>query len=98
MKIVFFGSSEFSVPVLQALISSDDEVVQVVTTPDKPKGRGQKIAPSIVKSFTEKNHRLPNMPSAKEIEKNGAELGEIQRLTVEKVEELFKYLDRNEDD
>jgi methionyl-tRNA formyltransferase len=54
MKIVFFGSSDFSVPVLQALISSDDEVTQVVTTPDKPKGRGQKVTPSTVKSFAEK--------------------------------------------
>ena len=56
MKIVFFGSSEFSIPILEALLSSNDQVAQVVTTPDKPKGRGQKVTPSIVKSYAEKKH------------------------------------------
>lgn len=64
MKIVFFGSSEFSVPILQALILSSEEVVQVVTTPDKPKGRGQKVTPSVVKSFANKNS-LPVMAPEK---------------------------------
>ena len=56
MKIVFFGSSEFSIPILEALLSSNDQVAQVVTTPDKPKGRGQKVTPSVVKSYAEKKH------------------------------------------
>lgn len=39
MKIVFFGSSHFAVPSLEALIKSKHEVVCVVTQPDKQKGR-----------------------------------------------------------
>jgi hypothetical protein len=45
-----------------------------------------------VKNFVKENRRLPNMPSAKQIEKDGASIGEIQRLTVEKVEELYLYI------
>jgi methionyl-tRNA formyltransferase len=48
MKIVFMGTPEFAVPALQRLIDSRHEVVLVVTRPDKPKGRGQKLeAPPI---------------------------------------------------
>ncbi len=54
MKIVFFGSSEFSIPVLQCLLSSNHSVALVITTPDRKKGRGQKLASSIVKNFAEK--------------------------------------------
>ncbi|MBQ8638162.1 MAG: methionyl-tRNA formyltransferase [Lachnospiraceae bacterium] len=41
MRIIFMGTPEFSVPVLEALIDSRHEVVAVVTQPDKPKGRGK---------------------------------------------------------
>lgn len=47
---------------------------------------------SDVKKYIEKNHRLPNMPSAEEVKRDGASLGEVQRLTVEKVEELYLYI------
>lgn len=43
MNIVFFGSPEFAVPTLYKLIESDHKVVAVVTQPDKPTGRGQKM-------------------------------------------------------
>lgn len=39
MKIIFFGSSHFAVPALEALIKSIDEVCCVVTQPDKKRGR-----------------------------------------------------------
>lgn len=41
MKIIFMGTPEFAVPVLEALICSRHEVALVVTQPDKPKGRGK---------------------------------------------------------
>lgn len=50
MRILFFGTSEFAVPALEAL--SDDarfHIVAVVTQPDRAKGRGRKLAPSLVK-------------------------------------------------
>lgn len=56
MKIVFFGSSDFSIPVLQSLLSSNHVVERVITTPDRKKGRGQKLAASMVKSFAEGAH------------------------------------------
>ncbi|MCT4687366.1 methionyl-tRNA formyltransferase [Vallitalea sp.] len=43
MKVVFMGTPDFSVPTLQELINSEHEVVAVVTKPDKPKGRGNKV-------------------------------------------------------
>ncbi|MEX0313282.1 MAG: hypothetical protein AB3N18_03820, partial [Allomuricauda sp.] len=45
----------------------------------------------IQKHIKEKGH-LPNIPSAKELEANGAELGEINRLLMEKIEELTLYI------
>ena len=45
-----------------------------------------------VKKYIETNHHLPNMPTASEVEKNGANLGEIQRVSVEKIEELTLYM------
>jgi len=43
MKIIFLGSDAFATPSLLALNDSKHEVVAVVTQPDKPAGRGQKI-------------------------------------------------------
>ena len=43
MRIVFMGTPEFSVPVLEALVKEGHEVVGVVTQPDKPKGRGKAV-------------------------------------------------------
>jgi methionyl-tRNA formyltransferase len=48
MRIVFIGTGEIGVPALRALERSEDELVAVVTQPDKPVGRTQKItAPQI---------------------------------------------------
>lgn len=49
MKIIFFGSSEFSVPFLEAIYKSDHEIAAVVTNADKETGRGKKILPNSVK-------------------------------------------------
>ena len=44
MRIIFMGTPDFAVPVLQSLINSRHEVVAVVTQPDRPKGRGKNNA------------------------------------------------------
>lgn len=49
MKIIFFGSSEFSVPFLEALYKSGHKITAVVTNVDKETGRGKKILPNPVK-------------------------------------------------
>jgi len=53
MRIIFFGTPEFAVESLQALVNANMEVVAVVTAPDKPAGRGQHLQPSPVKIFAE---------------------------------------------
>ena len=50
MRILFFGTPAFAVPSLRALAGSPHEVVAVVTQPDRPRGRGQKLVPSEVKA------------------------------------------------
>jgi methionyl-tRNA formyltransferase len=53
MRIIFFGTPEFAVESLQALVDAHMNVVAVVTAPDKPAGRGQHLQPSPVKLFAE---------------------------------------------
>jgi methionyl-tRNA formyltransferase len=46
MKVIFFGTPEFSIPSLEAIVHSHHRVVGVVTAPDKPRGRGQQMLES----------------------------------------------------
>ena len=49
MRIVLIGTGEIGVPTLRALQKSEHEIVGVVTQPDKPVGRDQKITPPPIK-------------------------------------------------
>ena len=49
LRIVFLGTAEFAVPTLRTLARGPDEVVAVVTRPDRPAGRGRRLRPSPVK-------------------------------------------------
>jgi len=51
LRVVFFGTPEFAVPTLDALLRSRHRVVGVVTQPDRPRGRGQKTSASPVKAL-----------------------------------------------
>jgi len=53
MRLLFFGSSVFSLSVLEAL-HKNHRVIGVITQPDRPKGRGRRIAPTVVKLFAQK--------------------------------------------
>ena len=46
LRVAFFGTPEFAAPSLAALIESRHEVVALVSQPDRPKGRGQKLQPT----------------------------------------------------
>jgi methionyl-tRNA formyltransferase len=50
VRVIFFGTPAFAVPTLSRLLESSHHVVAVVTQPDRPRGRGQKITPSPVKA------------------------------------------------
>jgi methionyl-tRNA formyltransferase len=45
MNIVFFGTSEFAVPVFRKLLDSRHKVLALVTQPDRKKGRALKVTP-----------------------------------------------------
>jgi len=49
LRIIFMGTPEFAVPSLEILIENKFNVVAVITAPDKPQGRGQKLTASPVK-------------------------------------------------
>jgi methionyl-tRNA formyltransferase len=59
MRVVFFGTPQFAVPSLEALIQHPDfEVLAVVTQPDKRRGRGNELSPSPVKVIAQA-HQIP---------------------------------------
>jgi methionyl-tRNA formyltransferase len=60
LRIVFMGTPDFAVATLGSLLMNGFNVVGVVTTPDRPAGRGRKIIKSAVKEFAEFSH-LPIM-------------------------------------
>ena len=51
MRILFIGTPDFARESLDALYNSEHEIIGVVTNPDKPKGRGMKLAYSEVKEY-----------------------------------------------
>jgi len=53
MKIVFMGTPEFAIPSLEKLYHSPYEVVAIVTGPDKPVGRGQRLASTPIKRLAQ---------------------------------------------
>lgn len=56
MKVVFMGTPDFSVPTLNSLIHSKHKVIGVVSQPDRPKGRGNKISYTPVKKLAMENN------------------------------------------
>lgn len=58
IKVIFMGTPEFAVPSLEILVNNDVNIVAVITTPDKPQGRGQKITHSPVKACAIQ-HNIP---------------------------------------
>ena len=52
-RIVFLGTPDFAVESLKALLEAGYNVVGVVTAPDKPAGRGQKLSESAVKQYAQ---------------------------------------------
>src|SRR5215469_15952735 len=55
MRIVFMGTPQFAVTSLDALITAGCDIVAVITAPDKPAGRGQKLNESAVKQYAVAN-------------------------------------------
>ncbi|KIQ95842.1 Methionyl-tRNA formyltransferase [Anoxybacillus thermarum] len=69
MNIVFMGTPDFAVPILEQLIKDGYNVVSVVTQPDKPKGRKQQLTPPPVK-VTAQSYNIPVLQPTKIREKD----------------------------
>jgi methionyl-tRNA formyltransferase len=50
-RLIFMGTPQFALPSLEALLAGGEEVLAVVTQPDRPRGRGQKVSPAPVKEL-----------------------------------------------
>lgn len=81
-KIVFFGTPQFAVPSLQALLKANYEVAAVVTAPDAPAGRGQEVTSSPITQLAKANnllviqpHKLNNPEVIALLQSLGASLG-----------------------
>ena len=62
MRLIFMGRPEFAVPSLDALARSSHEVIEVVTQPDRPSGRGLKLRPSAVAVEAERHGIVVSKP------------------------------------
>ena len=56
LRIVYFGTPAFAVPTLRHLLASPHHVCGVVTQPDRPRGRGQKVTDAPVKALAVEEH------------------------------------------
>ncbi|MFH1217093.1 MAG: methionyl-tRNA formyltransferase [Pseudomonadota bacterium] len=63
-RIIFMGTPEFAVPTLKALLDHNENVVAVVSQPDRPKGRGRKLSAPPVKLLAE-SHSIPVLQPTK---------------------------------
>jgi len=61
-RVIFMGTPEFACPTLQVLIDRGENLVAVVTQPDRPKGRGQKLMPPPVKELALAHHIPVHQP------------------------------------
>ena len=63
LRIVFMGTPDFAVATLKTLVNANYTIVGVVTAPDRPSGRGQKLSESAVKQYAKTNGLLVLQPT-----------------------------------
>ncbi|UZD23649.1 methionyl-tRNA formyltransferase [Algoriphagus halophytocola] len=85
LRIIYMGTPEFAVPALELLVENGWNVIGVITAPDKPKGRGQKLVPSPVKEAALKHglHIMqPTNLKSPEFQRNLKELNADLQIVV----------------
>lgn len=78
LRIVFMGTPEFAVGILDTIVKNNYEVVGVITAADKPAGRGQKLKYSAVKEYALENNLKLLQPTNLKDENFLAELKALQ--------------------
>lgn len=78
MRVVYMGTPAFALPALERLLDSRHEVVGVVTQPDKPAGRGQKLLPPPVKSLALERGLKVLQPASLKTPEAQAEIAALQ--------------------
>ncbi len=85
--------SGYTLSVEGKVIATDFTTLPVASWPDYVFADDYKLKPlSEVKKYINENKHLPNIPAASEIEKNGIQLGDMNKRLMEKVEELTLYI------
>ena len=77
MKLVYFGTPQFAVPPLEAVLAAGHEVAAVYTQPDRPSGRGRKTAHSPVKQVAQQRGLLVQQPAKVRTSEVLEQLGKI---------------------
>ena len=80
LRIVFMGTPEFAVASLDALVKAGCNIVEVITAPDKPGGRGLQLQQSAVKKYAVEHNLKVLQP---EKLKNQEFLDELQSLNAD---------------
>ncbi|WP_339889976.1 methionyl-tRNA formyltransferase [uncultured Flavobacterium sp.] len=78
LKIVFMGTPDFAVGILDTIYKNDYEIVGVITAADKPAGRGQKVSTSAVKEYALANNLRLLQPTNLKSEDFLAELKSLE--------------------
>jgi len=64
LRLIYMGTPEFALAPLKKLLESKEELVAVITQPDRPRGRGQKLIPSPVKKLALEHNLLVLQPES----------------------------------
>lgn len=78
LRIIFAGTPDFAARHLDALLSSEHQIVGVFTQPDRPAGRGKKLMPSPVKVLAEEKGIPVFQPASLRPEENQKQVADLQ--------------------
>ena len=62
LRIIYFGTPDFAVASLNILVEYNYDIAAVVTAPDKPAGRGQKLRQTAIKVYSEEKGLIVLQP------------------------------------
>lgn len=92
-SVVSAANSNYKLAVSGKMICEEVRVKLAGNWPDYVFDNNYKLKPlNEVEQFIAQNKHLPNIPAAAEVEKNGMELGDMQKKMMEKIEELTLYI------